>query len=544
MAYRGLDEFIIRLEQSRQVSRVEKRLAPSSAITDLTPVQAGKAMWFDDVGGLGFPVVTNLFGTEKRMAWALGVNKLDDLAANLNALVTLDEPLSFGALIGRAGAVMTALRTAGTSANRPRDVPVQAVKRGDLSLHRLPAVRFYAGETHAGITMTQIITAGTGGQSAHTGRVVVLSDALLGIELRHPIDTARGQLPVAVVIGGDPAAMWCANVPLPPNIAPYWLAGWIRRKAVPFSRALTQPLDVPADAEIIIEGVLDMDDIRDDVTFASDSGFMIGGVRFAAMRVTAITHRRDAIFPLHVPATLSSEHRLMNKAIERLTLPILRLLLADICDISRPDIGCGRNLTIISHATGERGAVRKAIHAMWGLGSLAHTKAVIVVDRGVDVHDIGAVLSAVRCHVDWHADIIRADGLLHPHDVSGLNGATGGGFGGKIALDATTKHATESPRPAADFQPVAGVSAWRAWDGVAVVVLDDATTSAAHVHDANPDYHLIVLPAGVTWLDDARQLAWYVLACADPVRDLTVTAAGRVRLCVADKTPLLAVSDD
>jgi 4-hydroxy-3-polyprenylbenzoate decarboxylase len=518
MAYRGLDEFLIRLEQSNEITVITQSIQPDERLTAAVRARGDKALRFDSVAGSPFPVVTNLYGSPRRMAWALGVDHLDELGEKLAALITLDEPLSFGALMARAGMLMSALRSAGAGVSRPKDFPAAEVR--DTRLTALPAVRFYPQETHPSITMAQIITAAPNGkQTVHLARAVVLGEDALGVELRHHQTLQGESIPAAVVIGGDPAAMWCANVPLPANVAPYWLAGWLRRKAVPFCRATTQPVDVPADAEIIIEGRIDADDIRRDVIFAGNGGLFVDSAAFAVFRVTAITHRQDALFPVHIPAPLSAEYYWMNKATERLFAPVLKLLLDEVCDINQPQVGAARNLTIISCRQNRRGVARKALHGLWGLGGLAQGKAVIAVDAGVNVHDLEAVARAVAWNVDARRDLMIADGMVHPHDASGDEP----GYSGKIAVDATRK-SESAPPDLPPFDASGMDQPPQIWENVAII---PACADLDHLTAANPDYHIVRVCAD-TRTGDLERVAWDVLALADWSRHLCISAAGRL----------------
>lgn len=528
MAYRGLDEFLIRLEQSRELVRISTPVRATEDITRISQDHPHKAVYFEHVADTAFPIVTNLFSTEKRLAWALGVESLHSLTDKINELIPLDEPLSFGTLLSRAGAMMNALRSAGIgNGGRVRDIPVQAVKHTQApTLAMLPIPQFYPQETHHSITMAQIVTVSpeTGRAQTHLARAVWLDAHTLGIELRHCIAGHGKRIPAAVVLGGDPAAMWCASVPLPSNIAPYWLAGWLRRKAVPFCHAVSQPLEVPADAEIVIEGTLHMDEIRHDVTFACNNGFFVEQMPFVAMHVTAITHRTDAIFPVHVPQALSPEYHLMNKAVERLLLPLLGVLLEDVKDLNQPKIGVGRNLTIISLKHSTKTSVRRAMHGIWGLGNLAHSKAIIVVDRDINPHDEAAVFNALLQNVDWQQDIILLEGGVHPHDASGTEPA----YSGKIAVDATNKQSPHERMPTPTFNTAGIDTAWHIWDNIGVVHLQD-TGQIAHIRAANPHHHLIFVEQAIE-LSNREQVAWYVFACVDWSRDIHITPQGYVTI--------------
>jgi 4-hydroxy-3-polyprenylbenzoate decarboxylase len=248
-------------------------------------------------------------------------------------------------------------------------------------------------------------------------------------------ETQQTKIPAAIVMGGDPAQMWCASAPLPPGIDEYLLAGWLRGKPVSFVECVSQPLEVPANAEIVIEGYVDTEDQRLEGPFGDHTGFYTPADYFPTFHVTAITSRRDAIFPATVVGVPPMEDYWMGKATERLFLPLMKLFLGEIVDVNMPAEGVFHNLIIVSIRKRYPGQPFKVCYGLWGLGLMMLAKAIVIVDEETDVHDLSEVAWRVLGNVDWRRDIIVVDGPVDQLDHSSQRES----FGGKIGIDATAK---------------------------------------------------------------------------------------------------------
>ena len=238
------------------------------------------------------------------------------------------------------------------------------------------------------------------------------------LDISHPT-------PAAIALGGDPALIWSASVPLPNHIPAHWLAGWLRNKPISFATGISQPVSIPADAEFIIEGML-MPDIAPPYTIAGYDGTYID-VQPLIFHISAITHRQDAIYPAIIPAPSPNESDQMMHMAERRVLPILRVLFPEIGDIHLKD---GGNTAIIAVQKCGHGHAQKIMFGVWGLGQLAYLKKIIIVDESVSIHDNEVVADAIQTHADPITDVISINGLLPYHQ---------GRFGQKIGIDATPK---------------------------------------------------------------------------------------------------------
>jgi 4-hydroxy-3-polyprenylbenzoate decarboxylase len=246
-------------------------------------------------------------------------------------------------------------------------------------------------------------------------------------------------IPAAIVLGGDPASMWCASAPLPPNIDEYLLAGYLRGAPIEFVDCVTQPLTVPANAEIVIEGYVDPDEHLPEGPFGDHTGYYTPVEPFPVFHVTAITHRQKPIYPTTVVGIPPMEDVWMGKATERLFLPLIRLFLPEITNINMPAEGVFHNLVIVSIKKRFPGHARKVIFGLWGLALLSLSKAIVVVDDWVDVHDLSHVAWQALGNVDWANDAFITKGPVDHLDHASYQHS----FGGKIGIDATAKLADE-----------------------------------------------------------------------------------------------------
>ncbi|MGW8318909.1 MAG: menaquinone biosynthesis decarboxylase [Candidatus Promineifilaceae bacterium] len=454
MAYRDLSEFIARLEEVGELKRIRVAVSHELEITEIAdrvgkgPPADNKALLFENVVGYDMPVLINTFGSEKRMAMALGVDRLEDLRLNLAALLDMKLPEGMGAALGRAGELLGALRAAGLRPSRVRDGACQEVVHlEEASLKSLPTLKCWPDDGGRYITLMQVITRDPETNQRNVGmyRVQILDERTAAMHWQRHKGGAEHErlareleqphIPAAIVLGGDPTQMWCASAPLPPGIDEYLLAGWLRGKPVSFVNCVSQPLEVPADAEIVIEGYVDPNDQRLEGPFGDHTGFYTPADHFPAFHVTAITHRRSAIYPTTIVGRPPMEDYWMGKATERLFLPLMQLFQGEIVDVNMPAEGIFHNLIVVSIKKRFPGHPFKVCYGLWGLGLMMLTKAIVVVDHDVDVHDLSEVAWRVLGNVDWRRDIVTVDGPVDQLDHSARHDS----FGGKIGIDATAK---------------------------------------------------------------------------------------------------------
>jgi 4-hydroxy-3-polyprenylbenzoate decarboxylase len=545
MAYKRLTEFIDKLEQAGELVRIKTPVNAELEITEITdrisklPDNRNKALLFENVEGSSFPLVINLYGNPRRMAWAMDVEDLEELNHRLAKLIDLKLPKGIGPMMNRCMEVFDALRRIGLGPSKTKNAPVQEVVITDKpDVNIFPILKCWPHDGGKYITLTSVITRdpGTGTRNVGMYRVQVYDGQTLGLHWqRHKggkehqeAGKARNQqkIPVAIVLGGDPAAMWCGSAPLPPGIDEFLLANWLRGKPTPFVKCVSQDLEVPANAEIVIEGWFDPNEHRMEGPFGDHTGFYTPPDLFPVMHVTAITHRKDAIYPSTIVGKPPMEDLWMGKATERLFLPLMKLFMGEIVDYAMPAEGVFHNLVIVSIKKRFPGHAQKIMYGLWGLGLMMLTKAFVIVDAEVNVHDTAAVAREVLANVNWRRDVTVVDGAVDQLDHSAIEDS----YGGKVGIDATrsTKPEFMKPYPAPAPVPAAKLTAlvgakWCETNQTLIVALDKThlkPKEAMHkIWAICPDYNLIILDEFVD-VNNLSDVAWRALGNTDWRRDL------------------------
>ena len=455
MAYKDLREFIRLLDKGGQLARISLPVDAHLEITEITdriskgPEEKNKALLFENVVGSEMPVLINMFGGPKRMAWALGVRELEELNEKMSRLIDPRPPKGIGPAVGRAKDMLGALKSAGLKPKIVKNAPVQQViKTGAAaSLAGIPILTCWPEDGGPFITLPTVITRDpvTGGRNVGMYRMQVYDAKTVGMHWqlhkggaeheREARETGQERIPVAVSLGGDPAVVWSGSAPLPPGVDEFLLAGWLRGKPVELVKCITQPLEVPASAEIVIEGWVDPNERRTEGPFGDHTGYYTPPDDYPVMHITAVTHRRDAIYPATVVGLPPMEDYWMGKATERLFLPLMKLFQGEIVDWNMPAAGVFHNLIFVSIKKRYPGHARKVINGMWGMGLMSLTKSIVIFDEDVDVQNEQEALFHMFGNVDWSRDVIIQDGPVDALDHASYNFA----FGGKIGIDATRK---------------------------------------------------------------------------------------------------------
>lgn len=460
MSYQGLADFLEALGQAGQLVRVAAPVDPHLEIAEVT-VRAskpgGKALLFGSAAGHAFPVATNLFGDESRICRALTVKVLAEATERIEALVSPSEPEGWferiTALPNRAS-----LRKLGPKS--VKNAPCQQVVNlgRDVDVRTLPALQSWPEETGPTITAARLFTVEPESGRRSVGRydlaVVERNRLIAGW---HPHEefarllTAYGQrsqpMPIAAVLGGDPAGLLAAMAPLPAEMDSIALAGLFRDKPVEMVKCRTIDLEVPADAEIVIEGVVDPAQQPLDLgPRATANGFYESARPGPVIQVTAITHRANPIYPAIVPGPPPNEQCVIAQSLGQIFLPLVKLSVPELIDYSLPAFGAARHWALVSIRKSYAGQARKVVHALWGLPQLMFTKLLVVVDESVDVRDAEQVWLAVATQADPSGDIFFQQGPRDPWDPATPPGT----LAYKVAIDATAKLPGEAgPRPAA-----------------------------------------------------------------------------------------------
>lgn len=451
MAYQDLREFIARLDAEGELIRVRAPVDPELEITEITdriskgPAERNKALLFENVRGSDIPVLINMFGSRRRMALALGVDDLDELGQRLASLLDLGMPKTWGEKLGKLGQLLDVARIGPRTVRR---APCQeVVETQNPSLAGLPILKCWPLDAGRYITLPCVISRDprSGRRNVGMYRLQVFDERTLGMHWqlhkggaeheRVAQEVQAERIPVAVALGGDPATIWSGSAPLPPDIDEFLLAGWLRGRPVDLVPCVSQPLEVPADAEIIIEGYVDPREHRLEGPFGDHTGYYSLPDHYPVMHITAITRRQRPIYPTTIVGRPPMEDYWMGKATERLFLPLIRLFLPEIVDINMPAEGVFHNLVIVSIRKRYPGHARKVMYGLWGLGLMMLAKAIIVVDADVNVHNLSEVAWRVTNNIDAGRDCIIVEGPVDALD----HAAPRPNYGAKIGIDATRK---------------------------------------------------------------------------------------------------------
>ncbi len=452
MSFRDLRDWIALLEREGELVRVAAEVDPyleMTEIVDRTVKAGGPALLFERPKGSAHPLLINQFGTERRMCLAFGVERLDDVAAKLADVLEMQPPEGLAAKV-------RGLRTLKSIADsRPKVVrhgaSQEIVLRGDdVDLGVLPVMTCWPGDAGPFVTLPAVITHDprTGGRNVGMYRLQVLGPRSTAMHWQLHKDGradylfSEGRLEVAVAIGLDPVSAYSASAPLPKHIDEFMLAGFLRGEPVELVKAVSVDLEVPAGAEIVLEGYVEQGDLVEEGPFGDHTGYYTPAELFPVFHVTAMTMRRDAIYPSIVVGKPPQEDAWLGKATERIFLPAIRMSVPEIVDYDLPVAGAFHNLAIVSIKKSFPGHARKVMNALWGLGLLSLTKGIVVVDAHVDVHDYEQVLFYAGANVDPKRDVVIGEGPLDHLD----HAPTLQFLGGKLGIDATAKSPAEGAR--------------------------------------------------------------------------------------------------
>jgi 4-hydroxy-3-polyprenylbenzoate decarboxylase len=452
MPYRDLQHFLEALEEKRLLRRIRTEVSQDleiAEITDRTTRAGGPALLFENVKGHSMPVAINLFGSEERMALALEVGSLPQLADRLGALMALAMNPPTGGFIEKIKALPKLMEAASflprkVSGGMCKDV----VLKGDQAdLGKLPVLKCWPQDGGRFITYPLVFTYDpeTGRRNVGTYRMQVYDGRTTGMHFHWHKDGARhlrkskAPLQVAVAIGCDPALCFAATLPLPPDVDECLFAGVIRQEGVRLTPAETVEIDVPANAEIVLEGAIDPAERRREGPFGDHTGYYSLQDEFPVFRVQAITRRAKPVYHTTLVGPPPQEDGFIGAAIERLMLPLMKLQLPELVDYHMPVEGVFHNLMIVSIRKQYPGHARKVMHAIWGLGQAMFTKVILVVDEDVNVHDPREVCWKALNHIDPERDF---EFVLGPVDI--LDHASRlAGLGSHVGIDATKKEPGE-----------------------------------------------------------------------------------------------------
>ena len=488
MSYTDLRDWIAALERAGELKRVRAEVDPILEITEITdrvskrrtPTPGGPALLFENVKGHpGAQVLINQFGSERRMRLALGVDSLDEIASRIHQFLDVKSPeglldkIKMLPMLADMGKFFP--KTVGSGACK------EVIRKDGFSLLDFPVLKCWPKDAGRFITLPCVITRDprTGKRNVGMYRMQVYDERTAGMHWQrqkvgaeHYRERMRaaaaggsgessrsaavdvmartgggaisggnppGKMEVAVAIGTEPALTFAAIVPAPPDVEEFLIAGFLRQRPVELVKCETVDLEVPATAEIVLEGYVNLDELRTEGPFGDHTGFYSLEDEYPVFHVTCVTHRKSPIYATTIVGKPPMEDAWMGKAVERIFLPLMRVTLPEIVDVNLPVEGVFHNLMIVSIRKSYPGHARKVMSGVWAMGQAMFTKCVIVVDEDCDVQDLREVVLRVSNNIDPERDIQFTLGPVDSLD----HAARLANFGSKMGIDATRKWPTE-----------------------------------------------------------------------------------------------------
>ncbi|MHB1389758.1 MAG: menaquinone biosynthesis decarboxylase [Thermoleophilia bacterium] len=442
-----LRQFITALKQAGELVEVDTEVDPDlevSEITDRVSKADGPALLFRNPRGSRMPILINQFGSKRRMEMALGGRSLDEIGAELGQVLEMQVPQGIVAKVKALGKLKNLADSA------PKIVKAgacQEVVMDAPDLDALPILKTWPGDGGPFITLPVVFTRdpATGKRNAGMYRLQKFDARTTGMHWHVHKDGAENfrasgdRMEVAVAIGTDPATTYAATAPLPRGIDEMMLAGFLKGSPVEMVKCRTVDLEVPATAEIILEGYVDHEERRREGPFGDHTGYYSVADDYPVFHLTGVTHRKDPIYATTIVGRPPMEDCFLGKATERLFLPLLKTTLPELVDMNLPLEGVFHNCAILSIKKSYPMHAKKVMSAVWGMGALSLTKFVVIVDEHVDVHDESEVAWRAFNNVDPRRDVMITEG---PLDVLDHSSPTAN-YGAKMGLDATRTWASE-----------------------------------------------------------------------------------------------------
>ena len=474
MAYKNQQQFIEALEKAGELVRIRSYVNPKLEMAEITDRMSkqpggGKALLFEN-SGYDFAVLMNAYGSEKRMCMALGVEHLDDVAKQIEELFKLLASPKEGIIdklkllpkLGQFASWMPKVKSGRGECQEvvltEKPLPSGGSRllsgwSGPPDITKLPVITCWPKDGGAFVTLPVIHTKdpNTGTRNVGMYRMQVFGPNLTAMHWhKHKVSAKHFneykklgiKMPVAVALGGDPVYAYSATAPLPENVDEYMLAGFLRKKKVELVKCITQPeVEVPADADFIIEGYVDPnDEMIWEGPFGDHTGYYSLPDWYPRFHITAITHKKDPVYPATIVGIPPQEDAWLGKATERIFLaPIKMTMVPEIIDMDMPVEGVFHNLVIVKIKKDYAGQGQKVMNAMWGAGQMMFNKILVLADEQVKIQNYEALAKYVFKNLDPATDIYFSQGPMDvlDHSCSKL------GFGGKMCIDGTTKFEEE-----------------------------------------------------------------------------------------------------
>lgn len=461
MGYADLREFIKRLEKEGELRRIKTEVDPVLEIVEVVQraqaqpgrqgAPGGMALLFEKPKGSRYPLLINGFGSERRMELAFEVDKLDDVAARIRGFMDMQTPQG---LFDKMKMLPKLMELGSFFPKSVKDGPCKEIVRkgSDVNLFDFPILKCWPQDAGRFITFPLVFTKSpvSGKRNVGMYRLQIYDQRTTGMHWqtqKHGAEHFRraraanpeGRIPVSVAVGTDPATALGGVLPIPPDLDEMMFSGFLKKEPVELVKCETNELEVPANAEIVLEGYVNLHEMRTEGPFGDHTGFYSLEGEYPVFHVECITHRKDPIYLTTVVGRPPQEDFYMGYAIERIFLPLMKMTHPEIVDVSMPAEGIVHNLMIVSIRKSFPGHARKVMNAIWSLGQAMFTKVIVVVDHDVNVHDYREVVWKSLCALDPERDVQFTLGPVDTLD----HAARLQDFGSKMGVDATRKWPSE-----------------------------------------------------------------------------------------------------
>lgn len=457
--YKNLREFLKALDKAGEIVYVKESVSSCLEIGKFTDRESkspegGKALFFENVANSSFPVVTNIFGSPKRICMALGTDHLDHIAERIRRYIDFNPPRTLKEAWNTLPIALDIAKFPPRMFKGKTPPCQEVVRTGDQAdLSELPVLHCWPKDAGPFITLPLVFTRSlvTGKRNVGMYRMQIFDKQSTGMHWHihkdgsHYFNEYRNAgkiMPVAVAVGADPATIYAATAPLPRGLDEMMLAGFIRKKPVILAKCLTVDLEVPAEAEFVLEGYVNPDELRREGPFGDHTGYYSLADDYPVFHVTAITHRKDAVYNATLVGRPPMEDCYLAKATERIFLPMLQAVFPEIQDYRFPWEGVFHNIVIVSIEKEYPGHAQKMMSGLWGQGQMSFCKAITVVDKTLDPQNSEEVIKALVTKLDITSDITLTKGVLDVLDHS----SPFPNFGNKIGIDLTQRFKGEPPR--------------------------------------------------------------------------------------------------
>lgn len=450
MAYKDLQHFVQDLDKKQLLNKIDVLVDSELEITEIADRVSknnGNALLFTNVKNSEYPVLINAVGSYERLNMAFEVDNLDDIAQEISELVNMGNYLN---IISQIKSIPRLTRMVHVFPKKVRKAKCQEVIE-EPDLDKLPILKCWPQDGGRYITLPLVITKDpeTGQQNMGMYRLQVYDKKTTGMHWHLHKDgreiykkyreLGKKRMPVSVALGCDPAIMYSATAPLPKMIDEMMFAGFLRKDAVNIVKSITNDIYVPANAEFILEGYVDLDEMRLEGPFGDHTGYYSLEDMYPVFHIEKITRRKEPIYPTTIVGKPPMEDCYIAKATERFFLPLLKLVIPEIVDYNFPLEGVFHNCVIVSIKKSYPKHAHKVMNSLWGMGQMMYTKMLIIVDENIDPHDLSTVAWKVFNNIDPKRDLVINEGPLDALDHSSNTPL----YGHRLGVDATKKLKSE-----------------------------------------------------------------------------------------------------